>query len=114
MTCVWTTSSDLDSFWATAPRYVVCKCDRCYDAQKDEPREYDYIFEPGDKEYEDLKSLLHDWIPPTLIISNYDHGEQLESEFEQWVRTEHPAVYRIVGRDASIFSAVLMEWWMSK
>jgi len=110
-TCVWTNDAQLDEFWNTAPRTVICTCPRCYDSERDQPRDMDCIWDFADEEFKTVYGLLVEWIDPTIHISNFDEGEQVASVFESYVRANHLLVYRVVGRDSGIFNSALMYWW---
>lgn len=111
--CIWSMDKKYDEFWAndSLDNVIQCKCSRCWDKTRQEPVEYEYIFNCGDPEYEQLKRLLEDWLPPDQVKQmNSGDGFSLAHDFQKYVRKEHKNLYRIVGRDPCVFEAVLSEW----
>ena len=100
-----------DNEWTATTTFPVadCRCERCYDAERDERREYDMgIFVDVEcAEWKRLEQLLWEWNPPASI-SNADDGFAAAERFERWLFNERRADYRVLGRDAGIFNYILM------
>lgn len=79
--------------------------------QEDYDEEFFYGFD--DPEFQKVYSLCEQWCATNNISGggyNSDMGEAFARNFEEFVRTEHSEVAKMVEKDLNIYEAVFMEW----
>lgn len=69
-------------------------------------------FGPETIEFQQVYQLALEWTEEKGInhISNDMEGEILATQFDKFVKTQYPDVYKAVEQDPDIFETALVEW----